>query len=85
MDITTPFLILIPIVVGLVQVAKITGMTTRWAPLLSVVLGVAGAWLIGGHWAFASATAIQGLVAGLSAAGLWSGVKTSFTSTAVTQ
>ena len=84
MDITTPFLVLIPVVVGVAQVVKISGLPTQWIPLTSLVLGVIGAFLIGG-WVFSGTVVIQGIIAGLSAAGLWSGVKTTSTSTATTQ
>ena len=76
MDISIAFLVLVPVVLGVVQVFKIAGMTSRWAPLVSLVLGVAGAvFLIGG---LDKVSALQGIIAGLSASGLWSGVKASF-------
>lgn len=78
MDITTPFLILVPVVVGVTQVVKMSGLPTQWIPLTSLVLGVLGAFLIGG-WAFSGAVVLQGIIAGLSASGLWSGVKTTTT------
>lgn len=74
-DITTPFLVAVPIVLGLVQVAKTSGLPTKWAPLLSVIFGVVAAYGIAG-FDFTGAVAIQGLIVGLSSAGLWSGVKT---------
>ncbi len=70
MDITIQFLTLIPVVIGLVQVFKILGLSSRLLPLLSLVLGVLGTAILGGLTGF---TVIQGLVVGLSAVGLWSG------------
>ena len=78
MDIlTTQFLVLVPLVLGVTQVVKLTGLPTRWGPLVALILGIGGAFLIGGVH---SANVIQGLVAGLSAIGLWSGVKATATS-----
>lgn len=69
---TTQFAVIIPIIVGLVQVAKRTGLASRYYPLLSVVLGaVAG-------FVYVSADTIgvlMGITAGLSASGLFSGAR----------
>lgn len=68
------------IVLGLVQVAKISGLPSQWAPLLAVMLGLVGGVALG----FASgasdgmvwATDVStGLLAGLGAAGIYSGTK----------
>ena len=74
-DITTPFLVAVPLVLGLVQVAKVSGLSTKLAPLASVVLGVLAAFTVAG-FSFSSFVLLQGLVIGLSSCGLWSGVKT---------
>ena len=71
LEVSSQFLILVPIIVGLVQACKELGLTSRYAPLLSVLLGIAGAFLLGSG----SNAVLQGIVAGLSAAGLWSGTK----------
>ena len=80
MDITIQFVVLIPVVLGLVQVGKIAGLNTRWSPLLSVVLGIIGAFVI--QWSLSNAgiAIIQGIIAGLSAAGLWSGTRATLAS-----
>ena len=75
MDISVQFLILVPVVLGITQVVKVAGMKSRFAPLVSLVLGVAGAMLLVGG--IDKASALQGIIAGLSACGLWSGVKKS--------
>ena len=64
MDIT----ILIPIVTGLVSAIKTAGLPSKYAPAVSLVLGIAAAYLI-------NDTIVSGLVIGLSASGLYSGVK----------
>ncbi len=62
------FLVLVPVVVGVVKAIKMANLPSRWAPLASLVLGVVGAFLIG-DLSFASA--LQGIVVGLSASGLY--------------
>ena len=59
-------------IVGLVQVAKMSGMSSRYAPLLSVVLGI----LYSFATDFSFASGIKGVILGLSAAGLYSGTRT---------
>lgn len=62
------------IIVGLVQLAKETGLPARWAPLLSLALGVAA-----GIFVVSPGDVVQGILAGvamgLAAVGLFSGVK----------
>ena len=72
MEISNGFLILVPIIVGLVKVAKVAKLQSRYAPLLSLALGVAGASLLVG---FSGGAVLGGLIAGLTASGLFSGVK----------
>ena len=70
MDISLIDLALVPVVVGLVQVAKKAGLASKYAPVAAVALGIAGVWVIQQdvEW-------ISGIVIGLSASGLWSGSK----------
>lgn len=71
-DVSSQFLILVPVVVGLTQAIKATGVDTRWSPLVAVALGIIGAIIFAGlSWG----AVIGGIVAGLTAAGLFSGVK----------
>lgn len=72
--IPSELLILIPVTIGVVQVIKELGVQNRYAPLVSLVIGVAGVFLLGD---ISKAAIIQGLIVGLVASGLWSGVKTS--------
>jgi len=66
------------VIVGLVQVAKESGMTGRYASLLSVVLGIVAAIgfkagdVLTDAWPL---VVLAGIIAGLSAAGLYSGQK----------
>lgn len=72
MEISTSYLVLIPLVVGVVQVIKIAGLSDRYLPITALVLGVIGAVFLGGYDA---TSVIQGIIAGLSSMGLWSGTK----------
>jgi hypothetical protein len=69
-------LIFVAVVVGLVQVVKTMGLPVRFAPLTSIVLGMGIEALVGGTVAH---TVIVGAIVGLSAAGLYSGTKTTVT------
>lgn len=73
MEFSNAFLVLVPVVIGLVSVVKAIGMDARFAPLLAVVFGVFGAFVLAG---VSGGTAIGGIVAGLSASGLYSGTRT---------
>ena len=68
----------IPVVIGLIAVAKQTGLPTRFAPLAALVLGIALTALTGTSW---QADILQGIITGLSAAGLYSGSLTVFNPT----
>ena len=64
--------IAIPVIVALVSAFKVAGLDSKFAPILAVLLGLAGFALIGeGSMA---ANLFEGVVAGLSASGLYSGV-----------
>lgn len=70
-DITTD-VVGVGAVVGLVEVAKLSGMNSRYAPLLAVTLGI----LYSFATDFSFASGIRGVILGLSAAGLYSGTRT---------
>ena len=63
----------IAMIVGLAEVAKALGLSAKFVPLLNVALGVAVACLAGGE-AMAE-NVLMGAAAGLTASGLYSGVK----------
>lgn len=62
------------ILIGLVQIAKLIGLSKRFLPLLAVLLGVGLAFLVVGAGIYANVI-ILGLTLGLSACGLYSGIK----------
>ncbi len=81
MDITTAFLsaqqlLLAAVVMGVVSVAKASGMPSQWAPLSSLALGVAIVFLLPS--ATIQMTILAGLTVGLVASGAYSAGKTTF-------
>ena len=61
--------ILVPVIVGLVEIVKRLGMPSRFCPVLAVVLGI-GLSFAGLHPSPLE-TILEGVVAGLSASGLY--------------
>lgn len=66
--------LVIALIVGIVEAAKRSGMKSSWAPLLSLVLGVMYSLSFGGSGDYGTSI-IQGIIIGLSSAGLYSGTK----------
>ena len=66
---------IVPVILGLVQVAKQVGLPSKFAPLVSIALGVGLVALTGASW---QADIVQGIIAGLAASGLWSSGKSTF-------
>jgi uncharacterized membrane protein (DUF441 family) len=81
-ELTSAALILSPVTVGIVEVAKRAGLPVRWAPVFALIAGVVlallAAWgnVLGGYEGNWARVALGGLLAGLAASGLYSGVKT---------
>lgn len=63
----------IPVTIGLVAVVRKLGLATRLAPAFALLIGVGLIALTGATWQVSVA---QGLLVGLTACGLYSGVKT---------
>lgn len=70
----------VPIIVAIVQAFKMTGwIKDRYAPLLSIGIGVLVAWLLSNHTAVNytfGGVVLTGILFGLSASGLYSGIQT---------
>ena len=63
----------VPVIVALVQGAKQMGLPGKFAPVASMVFGIGLVFLTGpAGW---TAVAVQGILAGLAASGLYSGGK----------
>ena len=59
---------IVPVIIALVEVVKRAGLPTRWLPVSAIVLGLIYAY-------FSTTGYLEGLILGLSAVGLWSGVR----------
>jgi hypothetical protein len=70
---------IIPIIVALIQMFKLTGwVQDRYAPFVSVLVGIVLAFLMTeAITAHIGQTVFTGIIYGLSASGLYSGIKTS--------
>lgn len=60
-------LLSVPVIIGLVEALKQSGMDSRFAPIVAIVIGL-GVGLVAGD-------IITGLLLGLSASGVYSGAK----------
>lgn len=70
--------VVIPVIVALVQVVKMTGwLQDKFAPIVSIVMGIILAFLLAQNIILNfSSTILAGILYGLSASGLYSGVRT---------
>lgn len=74
MDIEVYGVVLVPTILGLVEVSKRVGLPDKWSPILSVILGLfAGILLLFPE--DIRQGIVVGLALGLSATGLYSGAK----------
>ena len=64
--------IVIPIIVGVIEVLKNVGLSTKFSPLVSLILGVIAALALGG---LSLENGVFGIIYGLSASGLYAGTK----------
>lgn len=64
----------VALTLGLVEVVKFTGIPRRVLPLIALAVGVCVAYLLA-DFAVSSAVIADGLVAGLSAMGFWTGAR----------
>lgn len=69
--------VLVPVVIGLTQVAKAAGATSRLAPAIGVALGIGLKFALFALPSAHADTLLAGVVIGLMSLGLYSGVKAS--------
>jgi hypothetical protein len=80
---TTASVVIIPVIIALVQAIKMTGFVRdSFAPLVSIAIGVVIAFLANHNSADLTATILNGVLFGLSASGLYSGISTTQKATA---
>ena len=65
--------IAVPVIVAIVSAAKTAGLPSKFAALVSLLLGVVAFYFIGSGET--TANIFEGVVAGLAASGLYSGAK----------
>ena len=65
--------VIVPLIIGLTQAIKLLGLPSKFSALVSLAFGLVAAFLF--PVALLRDTILFGLIAGLSASGLWSGVK----------
>lgn len=68
-------LALVPIVIALTQIVKMWVLDSRYAPLVSIAFGIAGAFIIPVPTTTIGLTVLQGILIGLTASGLFTGVR----------
>jgi len=79
LELSVTFLVLVPVVVGFVEVLKrALKLSTRFAPLVSLLSGVVAVYLAS-DFVISGAIILQGVVLGLTACGLYAGGKKTFT------
>lgn len=71
----------VPIVIALVQCFKMIGLPNKFAPLVSIGVGVLVAFLLKHDMADLTHTILEGVLYGLSASGLYSGIQTTMFAT----
>lgn len=64
----------VALTIGLVEVIKFTGVPRRVLPLIALAVGVCAAYLLA-DFTISSVIITDGIVAGLSAMGFWTGTK----------
>ena len=77
MDATEFFgVLVVPVIVGLVEVAKGTGLSARWAAPMALGLGLALSLIAADDGMTMAGAVMRGLALGLSASGLYAAVNT---------
>jgi L-lactate permease len=66
---------IVPIILAIVQALKLVGMPNKYSPLASIALGIIVGFIFRHDTADLSQTILAGVTYGLSASGLYSGVK----------
>src|SRR5215208_4815922 len=77
MDATEFFgVLVVPVIIGLVEVAKGTGLSARWAAPMALALGLALSLIAADSGTTMASAVMRGLALGLSASGLYAAVDT---------
>ena len=79
MTVITELVWLVPIIVGVVEVAKRCGLPTRFSGAAAIAAGIAGAVLVGPEAVSTAELAVAGVATGLAACGLYGAGKAAVT------
>lgn len=71
------------IALGLTSVLSQTGLPSRFKPIVSIIIGIGVAYLLSNNFHQVQSI-VDGLIGGLTASGLWSGVKSASTPSVTT-
>jgi len=66
--------IIVAVIIGLIQAIKAIGLPSQFAPIISIMLGVIASYFVGEPGAI-GVVVFNGVMYGLMASGLYSGVK----------
>lgn len=76
-QVTTGVAVVVPVIVAVVQAIKMTGrLPDKYAPIASILVGIILAFFAHGTATTFGSTALSGVMYGLMASGLYSGIKT---------
>lgn len=81
-QITTGVAVVVPLILAIVQAIKLTGkVPNQFAPIVSIGVGIILAFLAHGTATTIGSTVLSGVMYGLMASGLYSGIKVSMPAT----
>ncbi len=76
-QITTGVAVVVPLILAIVQAVKLTGkVPNQYSPIVSIAVGIILAFLAHGSTTLVGQTVLSGVMYGLMASGLYSGIKT---------
>lgn len=85
-QITTGVAVVVPLILAIVQAIKLTGkVPNQYSPIVSIGVGIILAFFSHGTGTAIGSTVLSGVMYGLMASGLYSGIKTTMPQTPVTQ
>jgi hypothetical protein len=67
---------IVPIIIAICQAIKMTGLDSKWMPFISMGVGIGISFIANHDMADLTSTLLNGLMYGLSASGLYSGIST---------
>jgi uncharacterized membrane protein len=75
-DVSAGAIAVVPIIIAIVQAIKMVGLPHKFSPIVSIGVGILVAFIFGHEMRDITQNLLAGVIYGLSASGLYSGVKT---------